>query len=131
MIRVVSTVAGAGQFSAAAAIVTFIEQTNVNLLPSHVGARIMGYSYNSLGAAHDATLTLASAAGVAVNLQINLEVQTGINSFSEICGPDGIVVPRDGNGSGNTFVVLFSTVGKANDGTFQLWYTIGNIDQHG
>lgn len=136
MILVRSTVLGATQFSAAAAIVTFTEMTDVNAMSPNMAARIMGYSYNSQGAANDARLVLAPSVAAAADQQIVLENLTSINNFTSACGPGGIVVPRtfgviNGSpfiGSDNTYVVLFSTTGKAGDGTFTLWYAIGDVD---
>lgn len=135
MIFVRSTVLGAGQFSAAAAIVSFTEMTDINAMSPNMSARIMGYSYNSQGAANDAVLVMAPSAAAAADQQIVLENLTGINNFTSACGPGGIVVPRvfgvvNGSSftSGATYVVLFSTTGKAGDGTFTLWYAIGDVD---
>ncbi len=129
MFLVENTVAGVVQFSAAVAAVTFLEETELTDLPSNYAARIFGYSYNSLGTAHTVSLTLAPAAGVANNLIIPIETPVGlVNSFVNICGKEGIVVPRDQT-TGVSFVALFSTVGKDDDATFRLWYAIGDVDE--
>jgi hypothetical protein len=138
-----SRVTGATQFDATNPIVTFIEfQTagsNLNTLPPEYTARIVGYAYNSHGAAHDVSLLLRPPANTVPNAddQIVLEQLTGINSFTNMCGPDGLVVPRQyGIAASNqqppttqittaeTYRVFFSTTNKANDATFFLWYRI-------
>lgn len=131
MYLVTSTLAGAAQFSAAAAIVTFLEDGQLTSQPPNKAARILGYSYNSLGTAATVNLRLAPAAGVAANLEIPLETPaSAVNSFTNICGPGGLVVPRTAMaGGGVSFVVLFSTVGKDDAGTFRLWYAIGDVDE--
>lgn len=141
MFLVRRTQTAVNQFSAAAPIVTFAEATDINAQPQNVAARIMGYSYTSLGTAHDARLVLAPAAGGAGNLEIVLEIRSAINSFTNTCGPGGFVVPRlfgndatDGGAvtplaTGATYVVLFSTSGAKDDtATFCLWYAIGDVD---
>jgi hypothetical protein len=111
------------------------------LAPS-ITARILGFSYNSLGAAHDVRLTLRGPSNVVPNLddEIILRSESGINNFAEVCGPDGLVVPREfGIAASNqqpptspittagTYRVFFSTTNKADAGTFILWYRIDEV----
>jgi len=139
--RVQVRLGGATQFSAATPIVTFQEGTGINgqLAPDQA-ARIMGYAYNSQGAAHTVRLVLAAAAGGNADEEIILEAPSAaVNSFTQLCGPDGLVVPRRFGiesvaqppvgtvTSAQTFVALFSTVGKAAAATFSLWYKVGSV----
>ncbi len=133
------TLTGATQFAATTAVATFLEQTDITTLGPSLVPRILGYSYNSLGAAQTVTLNLSPAVGSAANLQIQLEAPTTtVNSFSEICGNGGTVVPRrfgrtNSVGQGldtalgtinNTapLVLLFTTAAKDNTGTFRVWW---------
>ena len=132
------TLAGATNFTVATAVATFLEQTDITTLGPGIAPRILGYSYNSLGVAQTVTLRLSPAVASAVNLQIDLETRTSINSFSFVCGLGGIVVPRafgrvnsvgqaldTGLGAINNtapFVLLFSTAAKDNTGTFRVWW---------
>jgi hypothetical protein len=120
-------------------MVTFNEQQSIASMPSDWAARILGYSYNAQGVAHTVSLVLAPAAGFAADEGIPLETPADpVSSFEQICGRDGLVVPRRIGfestaqppgvpfvTSGESFQVFLSTVGKAGDGTFRLWYAVG------
>ena len=141
-------IAGANEFLSSSPIVTFTEVlNNLNDLPPSVNPRIVGYSYNSAGAAHNVRLVLTPPGSTTGGAEdIPLEIQAGadtVNSFGNFCGPEGIVVPRryglestsqppavpgDAVTSGETYQVFFSTNGKADDGTFYLWYQIDGLD---
>lgn len=144
-----SRITGATQFDGVAPIVTFNEflggtGTQFPALPPSMTARILGYSYASLGAAHTIRLSLRSPLNVVPNLddEIILRSQSDVNTFAEVCGPDGLVVPRNfGISASNqqppvstitsqaTFQVFFTTTGKADAGTFMLWYRIADENQ--
>lgn len=141
------TVAGGTQFVATTAITTFNEFENLNALPDNYTAKIHHLSYNSLGAAHTFTANLSPAVGSAANLQIILRAVDATttpataNSFTLACG-DGIVVPRQTGLINNatqaptdpfpspdtSYVLLFSTTGKAGDGTLTVVYSIEEQD---
>jgi hypothetical protein len=143
-----SRITGATEFSATNPIVNFDEfsvqlGTGLNLPPSFT-ARIIGWAYNSQGAAHNALLTLRPPSNVVPNAddQIVLQTMTAQNNFTQACGPDGIVVPREfGIAASNqqpptstiltaaTYRVFFSTTGKVDAGTFFLWYRIAEESQ--
>ena len=121
-------------------MVTFREATDVNAMPPNYAAHIMGYAYNSEGAAH--TVRLVMAPGVAGNAdeEILLEAPTStLSSFTNLCGSDGIIVPRIFGLNdvaqppavtttvGTTYQVLFSTTDKDGAATFSLWYKIGPV----
>ncbi len=133
------TITGATQFDPATPVATFLEQTDITLEGPGILPRILGYSYNSIGAAQTITLNLAPAAGVAVNLQISLEAPTAtVNSFTNLCGNGGLVVPRQFGRTNNAsqaidtargainntapMVLLFQTTSKDNTGTFRVWW---------
>lgn len=135
------TLTGATQFSAGEAVATFLEATDITLKGPDLAPRILGYSYTSLGTAATVTLRLAPVVGAALDLQIDLEVPTvPVNSFTNVCGRGGPIVPRlfglqnDGAadqtldvtlGMSNDaipMVLLFSTGGKDDRGTFRVWY---------
>lgn len=149
VITIRSRITGAAQFDPTTGpIVTFAEwfgggTTPTALAPSYT-ARIMGWAYNSQGAAHNASLLLRPPANVVPNAddQIVLQTMTNQNSFTNMCGPDGIVVPRQfGIAASNQqppttqlltgefYQVFFSTTNKAADGTFFLWYRIAEESQ--
>jgi len=137
------TVTGATQFSAATPITTFNEFLDVTALPDNFIVKLQHLSYNSDGAAHTFNARLSPATGSAVELQIPLKVvdamttPTTANSFLLACG-DGIVVPRRQGlvnsvgqapdsafpGSPTSYVLLFSTVNKADDGTMTVVYSV-------
>lgn len=142
------TLAGATQFSAATAVATFLENNTVTTLGPNFAPRILGYSYNSLGAAATVTLRLSPATGSAVNLQIDLETPAAaVNSFTNICGAGGVIVPRQFGlqnsatqaldtalGTPNVaapLVLLFTTTGKTGAGTFRVWWDIVNLGDKG
>jgi hypothetical protein len=135
----VVTLTGATEFSAATAVATFLEQTSVTTLGPTVYPRILGYSYNSLGAAATVTLRLSPATGSAVNLQVDLEIPTTtVNSISTSFGRSGIIVPRlygrtnsatqaidtvlGAPNNAAPLVMLFTTTGKTGNGTFRVWW---------
>lgn len=141
MFQVEITIAGANDFSAASAITGFVDAGNPAPTNPSYAPKIIGYSYASLGAAHTWSLVLAPAAGLAANLSSPLELppaQAG-NTFARTCGKEGIVVPRrfglfaaaqppvpaDLVTTNVPYVLLFSTTGKADDGTFRVWYDWG------
>lgn len=111
-----NTETGATQFSGVQT--DFTDQVNVNLMGPNTIPVIQSYSYMSTGAAHDAVLQLSPASGSADHLKIELENLTGINSFTTACE---IPVPKL---SGVSFVVLFTTTGKAATATLRINYTI-------
>jgi hypothetical protein len=141
MFQNVVTLTGATQFGAATAVATFLEQINILTASPTIAPRILGYSYNSLGAAATVTLRLSPTVASAVNLQVDLETPTAaVNSFTNVCGKGGVVVPRqfgltnDGladqtldvalglPNSALPLVLLFTTVGKDNTATFRVWW---------
>ena len=131
-------VAGATQFVSTSPIVTFNEFTDLNGTSQSTTARIHGYAYNSAGAAHNVRLVLTPpAAATGADEDIILEAPSStINSFSNLCGPGGIIVPRQygivanaqppaGNViTGETYQLFFSTTGKADAGTLYVWYSV-------
>lgn len=143
MFMVETTIAGAGNFSAATPVCTFLEELTVGQMPQDWAPRILGYSYATSGAAHGVRLVMAPAAGGAANLEMVLEAPTDpVQNFVQICGKDGIVVPRRLGLIGTTqpltpadlittpgdpFVMLFSTTAKQADGTFRVWYAVGPL----
>lgn len=141
------TVADATQFSAATPITTFNEIIPINAMASgNVVARLHLVSYNSLGAAHGVNCRLSPAVGAAANLEISIRVASAtttpatLNSFNNLCGEDGMLVPRQigliNNASqaptdpfptpGASYVLLFSTTDKAAAGTLTVVYSIGD-----
>jgi hypothetical protein len=135
----VVTLTGATQFAAATPVATFLEQVSVTTLGPTVYPRILGYSYNSLGAAATVTLRLSPAPASALNLQVDLETPTTVvNSVSTSFGKSGIIVPRlygrtnsasqaidtvlGAPNNAAPLVLLFVTVGKDNTGTFRVWW---------
>jgi len=150
MFQNVVTLTGATQFAVTTAVATFLEQTVITTLGSTIAPRIIGYSYNSLGAAATVTLRLSPDTASGVNLQVDLETPTAaLNSFTQVCGRGGIIVPRqfgltnDGLadqtldvplGTPNNaapLVLLFTTAGKDNTGTFRVWYDYVDIGGSG
>ncbi len=145
LITLKSTVTGATQFSNASPFCTFREVfTQLNSEPPNVVARIVSYGYNSTGAAHTVRLVLTPpAAATGGDEDIILEAPTStVNSFSNLCGPDGIVVPRQYGFSGTdeqplttqivsaeTYQLFFSTVGKAAQGTLYVTYKIAGLEE--
>ena len=135
----------AGDFSSNDPIVTFQEVvSDFNSQPPDITARIVGYSYNSDGREHDVRLVLTPPGQpTGTDQDIPIRIESGINSFTSLCGPDGIVVPRryglssdaqppatpgDAVVSGETYQVYFSTQNKIDAGTFYLWYQIDGLD---
>lgn len=128
----------ATQFSAATPIVTFIEQLTVAPTPSDWSPRILGYSYNSQGPAHTVSLVMGPAGFANADEGIPLETPAGtVNSFSQLCGAGGIVVPRRIGfestaqppgapfvTNGAPFQLFFSTTNKNGAATFRCWYTV-------
>jgi len=130
------------EFTTANAVATFLESSTGTLLGPNMAPRILGYSYSSLGVAHTVNLYLAVSTTSPVNEQIAIDAPTTtVNSINMTCGPrDGIVVPRrygrTNNGTtgqaldaslgalNNTapMVLMFTTTGKADTGTFRVWY---------
>jgi hypothetical protein len=116
------SVAGAGQFTDTL-ITDFLGE---GALPAdtNVQVTLIGCFYNSLGAAHTYTLFLATGAGVAANLTGVITSNAGGtagNNFTEICGKDGFIIPR--NAPAAPFTLRMTTVGKTGDGTVTFWYT--------
>lgn len=111
----IATQAGAAQFTAqviedfgAADNAVFgSDWVPVLYLVNYTSATTANYSVNCF---------LATAAGVAANLQIPLRNDTAINGFKIHCGPEsGLVVPRAVGG--NPYVLVLTTVGKLVDAT--------------
>lgn len=139
-----TTIAGAVDFSAADPVVTFQEELTVDPMPQDWAPRIIGYSYATSGAAHGVSLVMAPIAGAAANLLIPLETPADpVANFVQMCGRDGLVVPRrigfeattqppvfpgDVQDIGTPFVLLFSTTAKQATGTFRCWYVIGPVN---
>lgn len=139
------TLTGVTQFGATTAVATFLESVDPTELSPTVQVRMFGYSYNSLGAAHQINLALATTAASPVNEQITLEAAATANSFQNICGVDGILVPRrqglqndgaasqlldvDLNSPNNAppMVLIFVTVGKDNTATFRVWWDLVDV----
>jgi hypothetical protein len=140
------TVTGVTQFSAATPIATFNEQYPLNAAGDNVVARLHMVSYNSLGTAHEVNLRLSPGIAAAANLEIPLRVASAtttpatLNSFSVICGEDGQIVPRQTGlinnatqaptdpfpSPGTSYILLFSTTSKDDDGTLTIVYSIGD-----
>jgi len=115
------TETGSNQFSLSAAVFDFTD--TFSSLPDRSFVVVQGYAYNApASAAHDANLYIAPSAAADADERVVLEERTGINSFTNACGTGGVlVVPKSGS---DTYVVLFETAGKDDDGTLQLWYTV-------
>ena len=150
MFQNVITLTAATQFVVTTPAATFLEQTVITTLGSTIAPRILGYSYNSLGAAATVTLRLSPGTASAVNLQIDLETPaTAVNSFTEICGRGGFIVPREYGftnagaadptlnvalGTPNNaapLLLLFATAGKDNTATFRVWYDYVDVGGSG
>ena len=136
---------GVTQFSGATPVVTFQEYSNLNAQAPNVTAKLVGYSYNAGGTpVHDATLTLRRPGGANADefilLEERLAANSGaVNSFSELCGEDGTVVPRqfglfaaaqppvigDLVSTGETYQLFLVTAAKNGSATFTAWYSIG------
>lgn len=149
---IASRLTGAVQFDPTNPIVTFLEfaqaggapNANLNVLPPSMSARIVGYAYTSLGDPHAVRLTLRPTYNVIPNLdqEIILRNEASVSTFGSMCGPDGIVVPRNFGiaavdqqppvatiTTAETFRVFLSTTGKTDAATFFLWYRIVGEDQ--
>lgn len=141
------TIAGATQFVDTSPILTFTEYTDLNAMPPNFAAHILGYSYDVMGTATTARL-VARGANVArgTTEEVIFENRDGsasapaVNSLSQICGPQGLVVPRRYgfeatvqpipqtlSGDTDTYQLFFSTTLKDDDGTLIVWYKIGEI----
>lgn len=143
------TVAGVTQFSAATPITTFNEFESLDSIidrGDNIVARLHMISYNAEGTAHEVNLSLSPAVGSAASLQIPIRLAnaattpTTLNSFLIACGEDGTLVPRQtgliNNATqaptdpfptpGASYVLLFSTVGKDDDATITIVYSIGD-----
>jgi len=86
---------------------------------------LIGYSYNSQGAAHTQRLYLTPTGVTDANFQIELFnnlAGTAGNSFANLCGRNGVVVPRYTPPS-VPFELRLTTVGKTDDGSITVWYT--------
>ena len=145
LINIKVRIAGAVDFVATSPIVTFRE-VSLGPFPVNYTARIVGYSYNSIGNAQDVRLVMTPRATATggdqdIILESKVGVPNRVNSFAEVCGPGGIVVPRrygleataqppvtaDLVTVGEIYEVFFSTLNKSNDGTFYLWYQIEQL----
>lgn len=144
-----SRITGATEFNGVAPIVTFGEFNNNALsntltLPPSYTARIVGYSYATIGAAHAVRLSLRSPLNIVPNLddEVILRSEADVTTFATTCGPGGFVVPRvvgifsqnqqppvGGGTTGQSFQVFFQTTGKTDDATFMLWYRIAEEQQ--
>ncbi len=92
---------------------------------TNIQLALLGYSYNSQGAAHTQRLYLTPTGVTDVNFQVELYNNTGGtagNSFMQMCGRDGIIVPRLTPPS-VPFELRLTTTGKTDDGTITVWYT--------
>ena len=114
------TVAGAAQFTGAvgAGLLTWITDYGFLTKSRNITAGILGYSYDSTGAAHTGTLVLRRPGGAATERAI-LENRTNITDFTQICSGEGLIVPREPT---QVWELAFVTVGKANTATLTVWW---------
>ena len=89
-------------------------------LPLNTIAVITLYSYSVDGTANDCTLALAPTSTGDPEDSIILEELTGINSFTSACE---VPVPKD-TGTGDSFVLLFTTTNKDDNGILRVVYEI-------
>jgi hypothetical protein len=142
-----SEITSTTQFSDSSPIVSFAEFVGINDLPPSSTARIVSYSYNSEGAAHDIELYLAPITETDPQFEILLEQRlaadsTEANSFTKICGPKGLVVPRiygivssdnqppSGlDTDGRSYRLFLRTANKADVAVFTCTYVIAEITE--
>jgi hypothetical protein len=111
----IATQAGAVQFTAQV-IETFGGADNAAFSSDWVPVLYLVNYTSASSANYSVNCFLATAAGVAANLQIPLRNDTAINSFKIHCGPEsGLIVPRQVNGT--PYVLVLTTVAKAVDAT--------------
>jgi len=142
------SIAGATQFVSTSPVCTFNEFVALNGMPTDVNARIVGYSYTTTGAAHDLRVVLTPptfATGGAADIILENRLAANSEEVSEvtqICGPDGLVVPRrygieataqpftiaSAVSAATTYQLFVSTAAKAAAGTFYIWYRIDGLD---
>lgn len=140
-----SEITSTTQFSDTNPIVDFTEFVGLNDLAPSVTARILSYSYNSEGAAHDIELYLRPQNETDPQFEVLLEQRlaadsTEANSFTKICGPGGLIVPRiygiqssdaqppsGDTTDGRTFRLHLRTANKADDAVFTCTYVLAEI----
>ena len=141
MYQLRKTLTGATDFDNSFAVATFTELSFVTAMDPTMAPRILGYAYNSVGAAHTVALNLMDTLASGLSGQIPLRVPTTtVNSFTYLCGTGGPVVPRafglQNNGTNGQdytlplgapdnaapMVLVFTTTGKADVATFRVWY---------
>ena len=113
------------------------------LVIREVGKIVADYNAGAAGAIHDVTVTLRRPGGANADEFIPLESRLAangdaVNSFVEICGPGGVVVPRqfglfaaaqppvvgDLVATGETYELFVVTANKNSAATFTCWYAV-------
>lgn len=130
------------QFSIASPVVTFAEYSDINTRGPGTHARLVGYYYNAGGGAvHDVTVFLNRPGAANSDQRVLLDERLAsnneaVNSLTNVCGPDGIVVPKQFGiystvqppvgavQTGETYQLFVLTAGKNSAATFGAWYSI-------